>query len=139
MLDTIFSGGWLLTDEFPTQLFISSFTAVSLLVYIILVRTLSPLGGIPGPFWASITNLWIVHKTRQLHRQSLDVELHKKYGPLVRIGPNIVSVGSPSVVKTIYSKSNCPKAAPALYFRAQTLIVHRGWNFKALSKVRVVL
>jgi hypothetical protein len=28
--------------------------------------------------------------------------LHRKYGPVVRIGPNLLSLGDPSLIKKIY-------------------------------------
>lgn len=30
-------------------------------------------------------------------------ELHKKYGPVVRIGPNVLDLDIPELVKTIYN------------------------------------
>lgn len=56
----------------------------------------------PGPFWASLTNvprlLWVLagdaHDTH--------IALHRKYGRLVRTGPNMVSVSDPAEIPNIY-------------------------------------
>jgi hypothetical protein len=72
------------------------------LIYLFYVREATPLRKVPGPLVASFSKLWMVHKTRQLKRHEIDLELHKKYGPVVRIGPTYVSVSSPSALKQIY-------------------------------------
>lgn len=57
---------------------------------------------IPGPFWASITDLpkilWV--KTGRAHL--IHQKLHEKYGELVRIGPNTVIFRSPTAIPTVY-------------------------------------
>lgn len=73
--------------------------------YIISARVVSSLRSIPGPYLASLTKLWLVYVTMKKERHSLDIELHKKYGPVVRMAPDVVSVAIPSDVKVIYSKS----------------------------------
>ncbi|KAJ9648121.1 hypothetical protein H2199_001898 [Coniosporium tulheliwenetii] len=65
-------------------------------------RTRSRLSHIPGPFWASISNIprvWWVWG-RNAHR--IHIGLHEKYGKLVRLGPNMVSVGDPNEIAQIY-------------------------------------
>jgi hypothetical protein len=74
------------------------------LIYLIWMHEATPLKKIPGPFMARFSKLWMVYKTRQLKRHELDLELHKTYGPVVRIGPIYVSVSSPSALKTIYGR-----------------------------------
>ncbi|KAK9382269.1 cytochrome P450 [Kockiozyma suomiensis] len=65
---------------------------------------------IPGPFLASLTDLWRLHSVwKAQHHKTLQA-LHKKYGPLVRIAPNVISVSEPSAIGTIYGiKSNYMK------------------------------
>jgi len=57
---------------------------------------------IPGPFFASVSNIqrlyWVLSGRAHDHH----IALHKKYGPLVRMGPNMVSVGDPSETGKIY-------------------------------------
>ncbi|OAP60194.1 hypothetical protein AYL99_05196 [Fonsecaea erecta] len=70
--------------------------------YIVYHLFLSPLASIPGPFLARFTNLWWLRVVlrRNVHLET--IELHKKYGPLVRIGPNEVSVADLEAFKIIY-------------------------------------
>jgi hypothetical protein len=72
------------------------------LIYMIYIREFSPLQSIPGPFLASITKLWLVQQQRSYQRPKVDMDLHKKYGPIVRIAPNEVLVSDPQSFKTIY-------------------------------------
>ncbi|CAJ2506520.1 Uu.00g006500.m01.CDS01 [Anthostomella pinea] len=64
-------------------------------------RYASPLRSYPGPFWASCSRVWKV-KSTFLGRTNWDhVELHKKYGPIVRIAPDEVSFSSPQVARHV--------------------------------------
>jgi benzoate 4-monooxygenase len=61
---------------------------------------------VPGPFAAKFSNLWLLLQARQGKRyQSVD-EAHKKYGKLVRIQPNHVSVADESAINAIYGHGN---------------------------------
>lgn len=62
-----------------------------------------PLAQIPGPFLAKITSIWLVFHDRTLKRHILDLELHERYGPIVRIAPDNVMLSSPAASKVIYS------------------------------------
>jgi hypothetical protein len=60
------------------------------------------LSKIPGPYLASLSDLWLfVHYYRRNGLKERDI--HLKYGsPLVRLGPNTVSVSDPEALKVIY-------------------------------------
>lgn len=66
----------------------------------------SGLRQIPGPFLASFSNLWKLRATwkQNMHREN--VRVHEDYGPIVRIGPNHVSVADPESMQTIYGVKN---------------------------------
>lgn len=58
---------------------------------------------IPGPSLAALTDLWrliIVWKRRP---ELEHIKLHQKYGPVVRLGPETVSVADPEAIKVIYA------------------------------------
>ena len=63
---------------------------------------LNPLSRIPGPKAFALTKWrlsfedWKGHRTRKIN------ELHQKYGPAVRVGPNEVAFNSLSALRTIY-------------------------------------
>ncbi|KAF4453905.1 hypothetical protein F53441_3430 [Fusarium austroafricanum] len=60
------------------------------------------LSRIPGPSLAKWTKLWRLYDVYNGQSHWTAIRLHKKYGSLVRIAPNIVSVGDPTAIKTIY-------------------------------------
>jgi cytochrome P450 len=64
------------------------------------------LASIPGPTLAKWTKLWRLNDVAKGQSHMTAINLHKKYGPLVRIAPNVVSVGDPKEVKTIYGLTN---------------------------------
>ncbi|KAJ6084369.1 cytochrome P450 [Penicillium sp. IBT 16267x] len=89
----------------------SAFT-ISKLLFRVLLR---PLNKLPGPRWARITSLLIVLNAIKGQRaQELDT-LHKKYGPVVRIGPNEVSVGDYRYYRPIYNDSKSVTKDPHFY------------------------
>jgi hypothetical protein len=75
------------------------------LLYILFTREATPLRSVPGPFLASITKLWVFKKQREFKRPFVDIALHQKYGPIVRIAPNEVLVSSPKSFRIIYGTS----------------------------------
>lgn len=68
------------------------------------------------------TNLWRMLHVRQGKYHVVIHELHKKYGPVVRIGPNVLDLDIPELVKTIYNiKSEYLKVGLSLS------LSYRGW------------
>ncbi|KAF1950754.1 hypothetical protein CC80DRAFT_576814 [Byssothecium circinans] len=61
-----------------------------------------PLGGIPGPFWAPFSRLWMVHHSRAGNMHTTMIGLHAKNGYLVRPAPNEVYISDSSAIKIIY-------------------------------------
>ena len=49
------------------------------------------------------TNLWRMFHVRQGKYHEVIHQLHKKYGPVVRIGPNVLDLDYPELTKTIYN------------------------------------
>lgn len=77
---------------------------VALLLYYVVpyFTTYSALQGIPGPFFAKFTNLWLLAQARQGFRYKSVDDAHKKHGKLVRIQPDHVSVADADAVQAIY-------------------------------------
>ncbi|KAF1808638.1 benzoate para-hydroxylase [Eremomyces bilateralis CBS 781.70] len=65
-----------------------------------------PLRNIPGPPLAGLSNLWLLYQSRQGRRFMKVDAAHKKYGPLVRIQPNHVSIADPAAIQTVYGHGN---------------------------------
>ena len=60
---------------------------------------------VPGPKLAAFSNLWLLYHGRRGKRYAAVDEAHKKYGPLVRLQPDHVSVADPEAIHVIYSLS----------------------------------
>lgn len=65
----------------------------------------SPLKSFPGPTTTKFTNLWRFLKTTNGDVHLTQMKLHRKYGPVVRMGPNTLSVSDSSVIKTVYNST----------------------------------
>ncbi|RAL02329.1 cytochrome P450 [Aspergillus ibericus CBS 121593] len=71
-------------------------------IYVLYQCFFSPLAPIPGPFLAKLTNWHRVWRTRQRQSHREFIALHRKYGPVVRIAPNHLSVADPTAFREIY-------------------------------------
>ena len=60
----------------------------------------------PGPWLAKFTKLWLRFNVKTNQHQHHLLKLHRKYGPVVRIGPNNLSIASPDYVALIYGVKN---------------------------------
>ncbi|KAJ5661981.1 uncharacterized protein N7477_009597 [Penicillium maclennaniae] len=70
--------------------------------YVIYQRWLHPLAKYPGPFLASLTDLWQVHQFMTLKQPYTLTDLHEKHGSVVRYGPDKLSITSEEAIKSIY-------------------------------------
>lgn len=88
----------------PGVLFIAGLTIICL--YLLYQRYNSKLRSIPGPFLASMTNLYrfLDALTWRCHENQL--ALHEKYGKFVRYGPNMVAISDPDAIQAIYAVNN---------------------------------
>lgn len=86
--------------------FILSAIATTLFTYVLYQRYFSPLARIPGPFFASISRLWLVRQSLFRQRHLLEKDLHAQYGPIVRISPHEVCISDPAYVKVIHSANS---------------------------------
>ncbi|KAF4631645.1 hypothetical protein G7Y89_g6485 [Cudoniella acicularis] len=86
-------------------IFLQAFTSIAILILLSLFwgYATSPLSLIPGPFFAKLTNLWRFLDTYNGRTELTQQRLHEQYGAAVRIGPNVVSLDDPSLIRTIYS------------------------------------
>lgn len=81
-----------------------------------LIRGYYRLSHIPGPLVASLTDWWATINIWTGRRYHVFIqELHEKYGPVVRWGPNRVSFAQPAAVPDIYGIHHpFPKACLSL-------------------------
>ena len=82
------------------------------LTWIIYQRFFHPLATIPGPFAASLSRLWMTKHSWDGDMNTTMIALHKKHGPLVRTGPNELSVADLKAIKTIYGAGTPFRKSP---------------------------
>lgn len=90
---------------------------ILLFSYIFGLYVQSPLKHIPGPFLARFTNIWRLadQLTGRSHRTQ--ARLHERYGSAVRLGPNLVSLSDPSLLKVVYdARGNFIKVRQPILF-----------------------
>lgn len=56
----------------------------------------------PGPLLARFTNFWYAYRMVRGHFERDNVELHRQYGKVVRLGPNLYSIDDAAAAKVIY-------------------------------------
>lgn len=80
-----------------------SILAVALfIIYWIAQRPDRSLNKYPGPFLASITNVWRAVDMYGRDTHTTYRNLHARYGDVVRVAPNVLSFGNPSAIQDIY-------------------------------------
>ncbi|KAF9026922.1 cytochrome P450, partial [Hymenopellis radicata] len=68
------------------------------------VSPLHPLSRIPGPTIAKVTMLHHAYIVYQGHRHEYLKKLHERYGTIVRIGPDEISINDVSAVKSVLGR-----------------------------------
>lgn len=105
----------------PTS--VAAFSGAAIILYFLLQSTFDPLRDIPGPLLARFTRLWYFIEIYKGSFELTEIDLHKKYGPTVRIAPHEYSINDVAAAKTIYRLSNSfPKVSPAkktIYYHLQ--------------------
>ncbi|KAL3419930.1 hypothetical protein PVAG01_08429 [Phlyctema vagabunda] len=79
------------------------------LSYIVYQRCFHPLAKYPGPWVASLTNLWKAYQVSTLRMPYILSELHDRHGPILRIGPNTLSFSHPDAIAPIYQAGRAMK------------------------------
>ncbi|PSS24952.1 hypothetical protein M430DRAFT_114266 [Amorphotheca resinae ATCC 22711] len=83
---------------------IVAYILYSILYQIVYYRFFHPLSKFPGPFWASVTRLWVAYHNIKEDERFVEYDLHKKYGPIIRITPTLLLVSSATALPTIYHR-----------------------------------
>ncbi|KAI1343777.1 cytochrome P450 [Xylariaceae sp. FL0016] len=78
------------------------FIAVKQIVY---YRFFHPLAKFPGPFWGSVTRLWLAYHNFMADECEVVKELHDKYGPVIRITPTMLLVSEAAKMPEIYHRT----------------------------------
>ncbi|KAJ7637018.1 high nitrogen upregulated cytochrome P450 monooxygenase 2 [Roridomyces roridus] len=108
----------------PAALFLShctsSFSALCVayaICYITLLTSIAcyrlspfhPLSKYPGPILARLSKWWSIYQTYTGKTHTTYLELHRKYGRIVRTGPNEVSICDISAIQPVLGADGLPK------------------------------
>lgn len=101
-----------------------------------------PLSRLPSPPFASITPLVLIYYSHYDLRTETLAKWHRRYGPVVRVGPNEVSFTSEKAIKEIYQDPEMEKYIPLYgifqHFGADNAFTSRtrhehGWRRKGVA------
>lgn len=95
--------GLLTSPLLPPALALLWFLAYYIVPYF---TTYKELQGIPGPLVAKFSNIWLALGARQGQKFAWVDDAHKKYGRIVRVGYNHVSIAEPEGLQTVYAHGN---------------------------------
>ncbi|KAF9804687.1 hypothetical protein IEO21_09276 [Rhodonia placenta] len=62
----------------------------------------SPLAGLPGPWYAAISDFWLTTHVVRMQQCRIVQDLFERYGPVVRVGPNKVVFCNASTMRSVY-------------------------------------
>lgn len=61
---------------------------------------------IPGPLLARFSDAWLLLAARRGRRYLIVHEAHKKYGKVMRVQPNHISINDDAAIQAIYGHGN---------------------------------
>lgn len=108
-------------------------TLLAFVVYVVGSYLNSPLRRYPGPFLAKFTNLWRMYHISQKSFHKVVEDLHKQYGPVVQIGPNVLDVDDPNLIKTVFNIKGDWKKTEA--YLASSVMVEGHVIYNLFSKI----
>ena len=106
---------------------------------------------IPGPSLAALTDWWLFVKTwTGTDMKQLSTELHRKYGPVVRLGPNRVIFSDPGAISIVfgtthpYEKVRTCSLTPSATWSAdfstsRRILMARSSSLKAAERYHLLL
>lgn len=75
-------------------------------LFSLVLGLIDPLRSVPGPLLARFTRLWYIYKIYKGDFERTNINLHKRYGSVVRIAPNEYSIDDVEAAKVIYGHGN---------------------------------
>ncbi|KIK67013.1 hypothetical protein GYMLUDRAFT_156769, partial [Collybiopsis luxurians FD-317 M1] len=101
--------------------YISFFTVLPLSIVLYRLSPFHPLAKIPGPWVAKVSKFWLVYIRLTGRHHLVYKELHDKYGPFVRIGPNDMSVVEVDAVNAVLTHGGLEKGQCKSLYRVHQL------------------
>ncbi|CCC10483.1 unnamed protein product [Sordaria macrospora k-hell] len=106
---------------------------VTLFMWFFISYQTSPLKKYPGPALAGWTNLWRLGQVLSGEYAPRMKKLHEKYGPIVRIGPNLLDLDFPELTRTIYATD--PKWKKSNFYQNSSSIIDGKITYHMFSEV----
>ncbi|RKK10137.1 hypothetical protein BFJ65_g15436 [Fusarium oxysporum f. sp. cepae] len=78
----------------------------------------SPLRRIPGPFVSRFSDIWYFLQVKGGNFEKVNIALHQRFGPIVRLGPNRYSLCHVDATQGIYSINSGAKFAKSPWYSA---------------------
>ncbi|KAI8624584.1 cytochrome P450 [Xylariaceae sp. FL1651] len=72
---------------------------------VVYYRWFHPLSTFPGPFWGSVTRLWLAYHCFMGDECEVVRDLHKIHGPAIRITPTMILVADATKMPEIYNRT----------------------------------
>ncbi|KAL8719997.1 MAG: hypothetical protein Q9181_007979 [Wetmoreana brouardii] len=91
----------LLQDVFTSSPIVY-FAITGLVAYVAYKAVTDPLRKVPGPWLARFTRLWELRQIRTNVFERVNIDLHGRYDPVLRIAPNRYSINCPATVQQVY-------------------------------------
>jgi hypothetical protein len=74
----------------------------------VILEYFTPLARLPGQKLTWLATLRVIYRMF-VNPNSNIKQLHKKYGPIIRLGTNMISISSAEAVRTVYMSYRFPK------------------------------
>ncbi|EXM13721.1 Cytochrome P450 superfamily [Fusarium oxysporum f. sp. vasinfectum] len=84
---------------------VAGYVMFSIIYQIVYYRFFHPLAYFPGPFWGSVTRLWITYHNVKGRENDVCEALHKKYGPVMRVTPTMLLISDATKLPLIYHRA----------------------------------
>ncbi|KAL2140538.1 hypothetical protein VTI28DRAFT_3656 [Corynascus sepedonium] len=81
---------------------------------------------VPGPLVARFSDLWYAHRIFRGEFEKDNIELHRKYGPVVRYGPKRFSIDEPKAANLIYGLGS--RLTKSSWYQTWTSPSSQAWN-----------
>ncbi|KAI0888279.1 cytochrome P450 [Annulohypoxylon maeteangense] len=118
-------------DNYVAMAFVLGVSAV--LSWLVISEVISPLNEYPGPFLAKWTNWWRFALVRTGSYHIRIKELHDQYGPVLRIGPNLLDLDIPKLVKTLYgSDASWQKTE---FYKNNSVVINGKTTYQLFSEI----
>jgi len=82
----------------------------------------------PGHPLAGYTNWWRYFDVRGRRAQWTHIDLHRKHGDIVRLGPNVLSFADPRAIKTIYGLNKGMTKVRKKFSQPNSIVSFRNTN-----------